>query len=287
MAYKSKKSIKYLIPSVILAGAVFCFIAYKNRTTPKTIEVNPHTKNFYTGAEDKKQDNFGVGVKNEETADANNDIITEEKNDTFQAIVDEEIRNPDEERIPDKIFIKVPFTSQAPFSVWDEKHEEACEEASLVMIKYYLDGKALNKDIAEKEIQDMIKFEIKNYGDYKDTTASETVKLADDFYGIKNLKVIYDFKAEDIKKYLTEKKPIIVPAAGRKLSNPNFTPPGPLYHNLVLVGYDGDTIITNDPGTRKGEGYKYDIDTLYNAIHDFPGKPENIEKGSKAMIVLE
>jgi hypothetical protein len=29
------------------------------------------------------------------------------------------------------------------------------------------------------------------------------------------------------------------------------------------------------------------MDVLYNAIHDFPGKPENIIQGRKAMIVLE
>ncbi|HPN96558.1 MAG TPA: VanZ family protein [Candidatus Moranbacteria bacterium] len=192
-----------------------------------------------------------------------------------------------EEALPLKIKINVPFTTQAPFANWDEYHEESCEEASIIMIKYYLDGKSLNKEIAEKEIQSMIKFQIKNYGDYKDTSAKESEKLAKDFYGIANLKVVYDFKKEDIKKYLAQKKPIIVPAAGRLLGNPNFTPPGPLYHNLVLVGYEGDMIITNDPGTRKGEGYRYDIDTFYEAIHDFPGNPVNIEKGRKAMIVLE
>lgn len=186
-----------------------------------------------------------------------------------------------------KININVPFTSQAPFSVWDEKHEEACEEASLVMVKYYLDGKTLNKEISEKEIQDLIEFQIENYGDYKDTDSADTVKLAEDYYKIKNLRLLYDFKKEDLKKELDKGNPIIVPAAGRLLGNPNFTPPGPLYHNLVLTGYAGDSIITNDPGTRKGEGYQYDINVLYDAIHDFPGKKEDIEKGRKAMIVVE
>jgi len=192
-----------------------------------------------------------------------------------------------EKNIPDKISISVPFTIQAPFANWDALHEETCEEASLIMLKYYLDKKNLTPDIAEKEIQKMVKFEIKNYGDYKDSDAQQIVKLAADFYGIKNLKVIYDFQKEDLKKYLAEGAPVIVPAAGRLLGNPNFTAPGPLYHNLVLVGYDGDTIITNDPGTRKGSQYTYNVDVLYNAIHDFPGKPENITQGRKAMIVLE
>src|SRR4030042_4282776 len=72
-------------------------------------------------------------------------------------------KNPSENQpaaIPEKIFIRVPFASQAPYGVWDEKHEEACEEASLLLIAYYLDGKDFNKDIAEREIQKMIDFEI-------------------------------------------------------------------------------------------------------------------------------
>jgi VanZ family protein len=189
--------------------------------------------------------------------------------------------------LPEKISISVPFTAQAPLGKWDAVHEEACEEASIVMLEYYTAQKELTPENAEKQIQSMVKFEIKNYGDYKDTTAVETAKLAGDFYGLQNLKVIYDFSVSDLKKYLALGKPIVVPAAGRALDNPYFTPPGPLYHNLVLTGYSGDTIITNDPGTKRGAGYEYDINALYNAIHDFPGKAEDIEQGRKAMIVME
>lgn len=260
-----KLKIKNYLVVLLALGLVFYLFNYKNKISNEEVKIeNSDTTNMPTEINPEPFDNTEPRDKNVEVKNSD-----------------------DNEDIPGKILIKVPFTSQAPFSKWDELHEEACEEASLVILKYYLDGKSLNKDIAEKEIQNMVKFEIKKYGDYKDTNAAETAKLAEDYYKIENLKVVYDFKKEDLKKYLARKKPIIVPAAGRKLGNPNFTPPGPWYHNLVLVGYDGDTIITNDPGTRKGEGYEYDIDVLYNAIHDFPGKPEDIEKGRKAMIILE
>ncbi|TAK96069.1 hypothetical protein EPO05_02620 [Patescibacteria group bacterium] len=191
-----------------------------------------------------------------------------------------------DQKIPEKMFVKVPFTSQAPFSQWDERHEEACEEASLLMVAYYLQKKSLNRDIAEKEIQAMINFQIKNYGDYKDSNAAGVVRLAKDYFNLDNLRAIYDFKPEDLRREVARGNPVIVLAAGRRLGNPNFTAPGPLYHALVVVGYDGQTIITNDPGTRKGEGYRYDLDTLYSAIHDFPGRLDDIEKGRKAMIVI-
>jgi VanZ family protein len=198
----------------------------------------------------------------------------------------QETADGEDEELPKKVSIPVPFTSQAPHANWDEYHEEACEEASLVMVRFYLEEKDLSKDIAEKEIQGLIKYQLDHYGDYKDSTAEQLVRLAEEYYGMKNLEVVYDFQAADIKKYLAKGKPIIIPAAGRKLGNPNFTAPGPLYHNLVLVGYKGDTIITNDPGTRKGEKYAYSLRTIYDSIHDFPGKKEDIEQGRKAMIVI-
>lgn len=223
--------------------------------------------------------------KRAEAPVVNKNIVAEKENSLPAAV--EEKNNLPPEVLPKKILIAVPFTTQAPFAKWDEKHEEACEEASLIMLKYYLDKKPLTPEIAEKEIQRMIDFEIKKYGDYKDSNAQQIVQLAKDFYQLDNLEVIYDFKKEDLKKYLAKGSPTIVPAAGRMLGNPNFTPPGPLYHNLVLTGYAGDAIITNDPGTRKGQNYAYNWDILYQAIHDFPGKPENITRGRKAMIVVE
>jgi hypothetical protein len=188
----------------------------------------------------------------------------------------------------DEIGIKVPFLSQAPLGVWDERHEEACEEASLIMLKSFLKNEKLDKTMGEAEIQKIIDFQIEKYGDYTDTSAEETVKLAKDFYGLENLKVVYDFQKDDIKKYLSKGNPIIIPAAGRDLKNPYFTSPGPLYHNLVLTGFTkDDMIITNDPGTKRGEGYLYKLDVLYEAIHDFTGKKEDIGNGKKAMIIVE
>lgn len=222
------------------------------------------------------------------------DVANEEEN--INEVKEQVAQNSDvglagiTQEIPDEIKITVPFTSQAPYAVWDEVHEEACEEASLIMVKYFLDDSQLGKIPAadvEKEIQKMKDFQIKHYGDYKDSDMSQLVQLAKDFYDIKNLKVVYDFSKEDLKKELAKGNPIIVPTAGRELGNPNFTPPGPLYHNLVLIGYDGNTIITNDPGTRKGKDYTYSINILYASIHDFPGNKEKIKQGRKAMIVVK
>ena len=61
---------------------------------------------------------------------------------------------------------------------------------------------------------------------------------------------------------------------------------GPLYHMLVVKGYTKDgTIITNDPGTRRGADFLYDPDALFNAVHDWNGG--NVNEGAKVMVVVE
>ncbi len=240
---------------------------------------NNLTKEKFDPSQSGAQATIEKQRKEEENAQA-------EKKETENLEIMKSIENI-EYQLPSSVLVDVPFSPQAPFGVWDDVHEEACEEMSLIMVKYYLDGNILTPAIAEKEIQDMKKFQLKQYGHYKDSSMEELVKIAEEYYGIRDLKVVYDFDEHEIKKQLARKKPIIVPTAGRRLGNPNFTHPGPLYHNLVLIGYNKNNIITNDPGTRKGKQYPYSVDILYSAIHDFEESKEKIEQGRKAMIILE
>lgn len=193
----------------------------------------------------------------------------------------------EEEKIPSEFLLDVPFISQSPYAKWDERDEESCEEASIVMVHYFRQKKVLTKELMRRELDALIEFQIKHYGDYKDSDAEGIAGLAREYYGYQNIKVAYDVVIDNIKREIAAGNPVIVPAAGRLLHNPYFTSPGPLYHNLVLIGYNGKGFITNDPGTRRGEGYFYSYDVLYNAIHDFPGRKEQIEQGKKAMVVLQ
>jgi len=70
------------------------------------------------------------------------------------------------------------------------------------------------------------------------------------------------------------------------LGNPYFSGEGPWYHMLVITWYDHRGFITNDPGTKRGEGYHYDEATLINAIHDWTGVKENIAQGGKSMLII-
>src|SRR3989338_699022 len=189
------------------------------------------------------------------------------------------------------VFIEnVPFTSQAPFGDWkDPRQQDGCEEASVLMAMRWVKGESLTKEQALEEILAMSKFEEDKYGDYHDTSSEDTVKrLFNDYYSYDKVKTVFDIKIEDIKKELAAGHLVIVPADGQKLGNPNFTGAGPERHKLVIRGYDDkkSQFITNDPGTRKGEKYRYDYDVLINAVRDYlTGYKVPIVGERKAMIV--
>jgi hypothetical protein len=168
--------------------------------------------------------------------------------------------------------LDIPFTSQAPHGDWSLPFKEACEEASLIMVHYYLQEKILNPDQATQEIQDMSNWQLDEYGDYIHSDTLRTAEIARKYYGYDNVEVITDITVQDIKNAIAEGYPVIVPAAGRKLGNPNFTAPGPIYHMLVVRGYTATGFITNDPGTRNGRNYFYTTDTLMNALADWTGE---------------
>ena len=186
--------------------------------------------------------------------------------------------------------IDVPFTTQAPFARWDPLHEEACEEASLIMMHHFLEGTTITPDQAEKEIQALVAWEFAHRY-RKDVTAEELAKIAQEYYGYK-AHVDSDTSPDHLRALLIAGHPLIVPMAGRLLGNPNFSGAGPWYHMIVLRGYEkgwfGEHLfITNDPGTRKGEKYTYSEAIFENAIHDWVGVNEKIAEGSKRVVIVE
>lgn len=189
------------------------------------------------------------------------------------------------EKPPVTLPLKVPFTSQAPLTIWDPLHEEACEEASLLMVYYYRTGQKFISPLeADTEIKKLVAWEESN-GYKVDLTAKELVAVATEYMKLKTGRVIVAPTVDQLKAELKAGRPVIVPAAGRELKNPNFTPPGPIYHMLVIKGYDKDGFITNDPGTRNGESYRYTFDRIMTAMHSWD--PDNILNGPKTVIVFD
>ncbi len=194
--------------------------------------------------------------------------------------------------LPGRINISVPFSLQAPHANWDAPYQEACEEMALIMAHYFLHGRELTNEMADKEILDMVKWESEN-GFSEDVTLEELLIIGCAYFGDCGSYISNEVTKENIKKELAKGNPVIVPAAGRTLLNPYFSGLGPWYHMLVITGYkdslfvNGGVFITNDPGTRRGEGYEYDYDLLINAVHDWTGVKEEIEEGVKKMMIVK
>lgn len=197
-----------------------------------------------------------------------------------------------EVEIPKQLILPVLFAQQAPFGNWDALHEEACEEASIIMAYKYFIHESLNETIMETEIQKLVSWE-ESKGYSVDLTAQEIADVLTNHFGLKS-RLSFEITADRIKYELSQGNLVIVPVAGREVGNPNFKQPGPIYHVLVIKGYNSTDFITNDPGTRKGNSFTYKYSQLINAVHDWnPQLAEGgmtdaeMNLGRKVMIVVE
>ena len=269
-----------IIIIILIATSIFLFYFKKESPLTNQISESPASEEIPT------------------PATSSEDLKTEDvKQSTSTApIAEPEIKKEVATSTPEtklsEINLAVPFSSQAPYSDWSEPYQNACEEAASLMVYKYYQKETLTPAIAKQEILDLVAWENKTFGYYEDTTAQETAQILQEYYGFKRVDVIYDFSLDDLKAQILAGRPVIIPASGQMLGNPNFKAPGPIYHMLVVKGIteNGD-FITNDNGTRKGHDYIYKASVLYAAIHDAPQGGHSIDKAEldanrKAMIVV-
>jgi hypothetical protein len=183
-----------------------------------------------------------------------------------------------------KVNLAVPFSPQAPHANWDQPYQDACEEAAVIMVAHYLEGKSLNADKMNSEILRMVAWEEDFLGFYKDTNIAETTRLVNNYYPALQAKAVYDVTAQDIKKELQVGRAVVVLANGQRLANPYYTQPGPEKHALVIKGFTDGKFITNDPGTKRGADYVYTTEKVYGSIVDYDGGA--VGTGKKAMIII-
>lgn len=191
------------------------------------------------------------------------------------------------------ILLDVPFATQAPFSEWSNPiFQNACEEASILMAARWAKGETapISGETVRQEIIDITNFEDKNYGpEVYSLSAEDTAKLMKDYYHYNKVSVKNNITADDIIRELENGNIVIVPVNGQKLNNPHYTAPGPEEHMVVIKGFDFTTneFITNDPGTKWGENYRYNKILLENAIRDYlTGNKLTITDVKKVMIVV-
>ncbi len=185
-----------------------------------------------------------------------------------------------------KAALPVPFTSQAPAGNWASPWKDYCEEASMVMAVHFVWGVPLTPKVAGLEMDVIRRFEIAAFGRWRDTSIDDTAEVLRRLYGLSGVRTMLIASPEDIKRELAAGKIVVAPTAGRLLKNPFFTPPGPVYHMLVIRGYDEvkREFIVNDPGTRRGNGLRYAKDVLFAAIHDW--NRGDVMRGEKRILTV-
>jgi hypothetical protein len=169
--------------------------------------------------------------------------------------------------------INVPFTSQAPYSNWSEPWENACEEATIVMVDAFYANKydrTIHKAEAKLKLEQTFTYKHITLGWSLDENADTIIFLINNFFKWEAYKKINP-TISDLKAEIDAGHPIILPSYGKALKNPYFHNGGPPYHTIVLSGYDDDKnmFITQEPGTRHGLDFRYSYDTIINAMHDF------------------
>lgn len=190
------------------------------------------------------------------------------------------------------ILLNVPYAVQAPFGNWsDPKEENGCEEVSAVMAMHWVNGTILTPTEALSEIIAISDYEKTTYGQFIDTSAQDTAdRIFRGYFKYTNVSVKYSITVASIIAELRAGHIVIIPVNGQKVGNPYYKQPGPLEHMILIKGYDPTTneFITNDPGTRKGESYRYSTNVLFNAIRNYFTEGNHQHKGDdqKVMIVV-
>lgn len=181
------------------------------------------------------------------------------------------------------------FTTQAPTGNWSDPFSEACEEVSLLIAKSAVTGdldafadpvetENLIIDLVEKQK------ELLN-GTWIDTDANLTRRVGEEILGLQ-IEIMENPTIDQIEAELLANHPIIVPTSGKELKNPFFSGEGPDYHMNVIVGFDRNNFIVQEPGTRRGENYKYNKDLLISAINDW-NQVGNGLSGEKHVLVVK
>ena len=188
--------------------------------------------------------------------------------------------------IPDYFLNKTAFVPQAPEKNWDQPWQDACEEAAILTVKYFFENKTPDMETLLKDYE-ILFAQSKTH----DINIAQMSQIASDLYNYDS-KIIANPDTDTIEKYLSQGHILIAPANGQTLYQENkyFKNGGPLYHNIVILGYDHNKkqFIVHDVGTQFGAYFKYSYKVLMDSIHDFPksGNKKDINQGSPDLLLL-
>jgi hypothetical protein len=173
--------------------------------------------------------------------------------------------------LPPNKEIVVPFTSQAPQGNWQEPWQNACEEASIVMIQNFYKDEGLTPEKARQQILEVFTLKKTTASASKDESLERIVEIINSGNLNWQAHIVDNLSLTMIKDELTANHPIIAPVYAPTLGNPKYMGSGSDYHVIVITGYDDTSseFITNDPGTKDGKNYRYTYEALMTSLHDY------------------
>lgn len=182
--------------------------------------------------------------------------------------------------LPASLFIQhVPYTPQAPVDAqhpggnWDAVHEEYCEAAAVVMIgRYYRGDRFAGDNIpaadADSAMAQVADYERRAYPGQLDLPLSAIGSVGQKVYNMQP--VVGPATLDNVKRALAQGRPVVIPVmthggpAGAKIAP--FYGSVSVYHVIVITGYDGTKVYTNDAGFIQGHNYAYDWSLLETAM---------------------
>ncbi len=178
--------------------------------------------------------------------------------------------------------LTVPYVSQVPDGAWVLPWSEACEEASILMVRGFYEGQAaLAPADAKATMQEMIAWEDATFEKNTDTSAEETLRLIQEKGGF-SAEIKRNPTVEDLRGELAAERPVIVLIDMYALYGTR--PEGDSFHVAVLTGYDetADTFTVVDPA--KDGAQTYPSARLMGALHDF--NPATGEADGEATVLF-
>ena len=172
--------------------------------------------------------------------------------------------------------LNVPYTSEIPNGRWVKPWNNACEEATIVMVEQFYAGNTSTKFSraqAIKLMSPLFPIERKIFGTDTDTDAAQNAKLINDYTSF-SAYIVNNPTIEQIKDELSAGRPVISFHYGYDLKNPNipWRSGGSSYHVMPITGFDDNRqeFIVDDPGNDKsGIDYRYKYAIITSSLHDF------------------
>lgn len=186
---------------------------------------------------------------------------------------------------PKRVSIPVAFYSQAPTKNWAEPFQNACEEATALLVHYYLTKQLPTLQAVELDITHFTQWVARSGYDTSVSLADLAV-IIKGYLGY-NTTILENPTRQTLEQLLDSGYPIIAPLAGKKLENPYFSNGGPYYHVALITGYTNTSYILQEVGTNAGANYEYKKSVLEDALHDYTSDPLSIESGVKRILVIE